>query len=257
MQHTQRMTRPRLTYRRALRIAGASAALIGAMSAPAAAAIPGANGAIKGCYARTDALLLGIPHSKGDARIVDENEGCRSYETLLFWNQTGPRGPTGPQGAQGDTGAAGPQGPTGERGPQGPAGPTGATGATGPAGISRATFAGGGLVNIKELAQVISKNLPAGSWAIAATANMTVARGRFANGEITQTSYCELRSGAVVIGGATDRRSLFSDQVGAATLSMNGGTHLPAGGEVSVWCSSQTTEGVNAQMMIMQVGAFF
>ena len=35
------------------------------------AAIPSADGQIKGCYARTNGLLLGIPHSKGDLRIVD------------------------------------------------------------------------------------------------------------------------------------------------------------------------------------------
>ena len=45
------------------------------------AAIPAADGQVKGCYAKTNGLLLGIPHSKGDLRIVDEDEACRSYET--------------------------------------------------------------------------------------------------------------------------------------------------------------------------------
>jgi hypothetical protein len=74
------------------------------------AAIPSSSGVFRGCYARTDGLLLGIPHSKGDLRLVDEGESCRSYETLVSWNQTGPQGATGPTGAQGP---AGPQGPAG------------------------------------------------------------------------------------------------------------------------------------------------
>jgi hypothetical protein len=57
------------------------------------AAIPGPGGVIKGCYATTEGLLLGIPHSKGDTRIVDSGEACRSYEKTLPWNQTGPQGP--------------------------------------------------------------------------------------------------------------------------------------------------------------------
>lgn len=55
------------------------------------AAIPGSDGVIKGCYATTNGLLLGIPHSKGDTRIVDSAEACRSYETPLSWSQQGPR----------------------------------------------------------------------------------------------------------------------------------------------------------------------
>jgi hypothetical protein len=103
----------------------------------ASAAIPAPDGAIKGCYATTNGLLLGIPYSKGDTRIVDSAESCRSYETPLTWNQTGPRGPAGPQGAKGDAGPQGPKGnagPDGASGPAGPAGPKGDTGATGPAG---------------------------------------------------------------------------------------------------------------------------
>jgi hypothetical protein len=110
------------------------------------AAIPGADGQIKACYANTNGLLLGIPHSKGDLRVVDEGEACRSYETTLKWNQKGIKGdtgatgaagslgPVGPVGADGLDGATGPAGPPGQMGPAGPAGPVGPEGAAGDVG---------------------------------------------------------------------------------------------------------------------------
>ena len=55
------------------------------------AAIPGSDGQIKGCYARTN----GLGHSKGDLRIVDSGEGCRAYEAAIKWSQTGPLGRLG------------------------------------------------------------------------------------------------------------------------------------------------------------------
>ena len=61
------------------------------------AAIPGSDGQIKGCYARTNGLTRD-PHSKGDLRIVDSGEGCRAYEAAIKWSQTGPAGPAGPAG---------------------------------------------------------------------------------------------------------------------------------------------------------------
>jgi hypothetical protein len=73
------------------------------------AAIPSGDGSVKACYAKTDGLLLGIPHSKGDVRIIDSGEGCRSYETQIIWNQEGLKGDqglTGPQGPPGDPGEA-------------------------------------------------------------------------------------------------------------------------------------------------------
>ena len=82
------------------------------------ASIPGPDGTVKGCYATTKGILLGIPHSKGDTRIVDSSEACRSYEKPILWNQQGPRGEVGPQGPEGD---AGPRGPQGDEGPAGPA----------------------------------------------------------------------------------------------------------------------------------------
>jgi hypothetical protein len=77
------------------------------------AQIPDSSGVIHACYAK----------SGGALRVIDNSvTNCKSTETSMNWNQTGPtgpagpQGPTGPQGLQGPTGAAGPQGPQGEPG---------------------------------------------------------------------------------------------------------------------------------------------
>jgi hypothetical protein len=74
----------------------ATVVLAAALGGGAWAAIPGSDGMIHGCYATTDGLLLGIPHSKGDLRAVDTGERCRSYERAVAWNQQGPAGEAGP-----------------------------------------------------------------------------------------------------------------------------------------------------------------
>ena len=70
-----------------------------AAAGTAYAAIPDANGVIRGCY---NVLT-------GSARIVDGNS-CGLLEKAISWQQTGPRGPAGVPGAQGPVG---PQGPAG------------------------------------------------------------------------------------------------------------------------------------------------
>lgn len=146
------------------------------------AAIPGNDGVIKGCYATTNGLLLGIPHSKGDTRIVDSAEACRSYETPLSWSQQGPKGdpgPQGPQGEKGDTGATGPKGDTGATGATGPQGPKGDTGPAGAAGASDVYIARG----------ASSLNVPAGSYAISAKASV------FTGDLDSQNASCALSTG--------------------------------------------------------------
>ena len=69
--------------------------------------------------------------SNGEVRIVETAGGCKSNETSLSWNITGP---TGPQGPQGESGLQGSTGSTGEVGPQGPPGPAGPAGPAGPPG---------------------------------------------------------------------------------------------------------------------------
>lgn len=63
----------------------------------ALASIPAADGVIHGCYHTTN----------GNLRVVDDatTASCRTGETAIQWNQTGPEGP------QGVPGPAGPQGP--------------------------------------------------------------------------------------------------------------------------------------------------
>jgi hypothetical protein len=250
----------------------------------ASAAIPAADGKIKACYAKTGGLLT----SKGDVRLVDENEACRSSETAISWNQKGPKGDPclpsdpaciGPKGDKGDKGDKGEPcapsdpacvGPPGEKGDKGdpclssdPAcvGPTGPKGA---AGISTVTFAG--TPAPVELGvfpgQVLSKRLPPGSWAIDAVINTSGVLGRpdQPGGDIFATLQCELRNGSDHIGYANDSRYFFPRGVRTyRAVSINGGAQIPEGGrEVSVWCrSNMGDEWVDrAQVMMMQIGGF-
>jgi hypothetical protein len=92
---------------------------------------------------RADTTINGCVTRAGRLRIVTAASACRSTETALSWNQTGPQGPQGaqgplgPQGPQGDPGPAGAQGPPGPQGSKGDAGtpgPQGVPGAQGPTG---------------------------------------------------------------------------------------------------------------------------
>jgi Collagen triple helix repeat (20 copies) len=97
----------------------ATVVTVAVASGIAAAQIPDPSGVIHGCYAK----------SGGTLRVVDNSvTTCKSTETSLNWNQTGPAGPTGPQGLQGPQGPVGPQGPEGPVGPAGPQGPQGEPG---------------------------------------------------------------------------------------------------------------------------------
>ena len=72
------------------------------------------------------------------------------------------------------------------------------------------------------------------------------------------TTACELRNGAAIIGSAVDRRFIPEDDSVDVSLTLNGGAAVPAGGgEVSLWCQSQGgATAKQAQMMILQVGGF-
>ena len=83
--------------------------------------------------------IHGCFDNKGALRIITPPATCKSNETPLNWNHTGPQGPQGqlgPIGPQGPVGLAGPQGPSGPAGPDGPAGAPGNHGPQGPAGIA-------------------------------------------------------------------------------------------------------------------------
>jgi hypothetical protein len=249
--YKEKAMKPNLTWRGG--IAAVVLAVLVASVGVGYAAIPSANGVISACYNSKS-------NPVGMLRVIDAEAGatCAKNEKLLTFNQTGPVGPAGPVGPVGPEGPAGPQGEQGLVGPAGPAGPAGPQGEPGPAGNSTATFAtiGGVFLNLNgTFTKVLSKNLPAGSWAVVATANTHALPGGEAAGNADLN--CELRNGSGFIGGATDRR--FIPVEGAKrSLSMNGGAQVPVGGgEVSLWCNSQSFDQIDsAQMMMIQVGGF-
>ena len=146
------------------------------------ASIPGGNGVINGCYLKS-----------GGLRVIDSAEQCKSNETALNFNQTGPQGPQGPAGP------IGPQGPQGLQGPQGTTGATGntgytvATGPTGPAGangtsdayIARAPASGFIFLD----SDIVSVSVPAGSYVINSKMTLVSADGD------PQTAQCTLSTG--------------------------------------------------------------
>jgi len=82
------------------------------LAGTAYAAIPGGDGLIHSCVAKTG----------GGLRVVDTDNGesCKSGEQQLAWNHQGPKGDAGPVGPAGPQGLEGPQGPAGPAGPAGP-----------------------------------------------------------------------------------------------------------------------------------------
>jgi hypothetical protein len=120
-----------------------------------------------------------------------------------------------------------------------------------------ATFSGQGSVTIgDQFTRVTGKTLSPGSWAVVATAN--VASGTAFGGDITRDTVCELRSQGNFIGGATDRRTIPSGQAATVTLSMNGGTQMPAGGgDISVACRWQGGGAIaDAQITAIRLDGF-
>jgi lamin tail-like protein/collagen triple helix repeat protein len=120
--------------RRGVRLVTLVGVLLALAGGVAYATIPGIDGVIHGCYAK----------SGGALRVIDGSvTGCKSGETSLDWNMRGPAGPQGAAGAVGPIGPAGPAGASGPAGPAGPAGSKGEAGATGPAGPKGDTGAAG------------------------------------------------------------------------------------------------------------------
>jgi hypothetical protein len=125
-----------------------------------------------------------------------------------------------------------------------------------------ATFAGcsgcGGFNNDGSFSRYVSKTLPAGSWAVVATANIATPPDDDVGGPLD--TVCELRNGSAYIGGATDSRMNTTGASVKSSLSMNGGAQVPAGGgEVSLYCKHPLGFGaVNyAQMMFIRLDGFF
>ena len=99
----------RLPRSRTAKIALPTVAALGAGGAFAAAAIPGADGTVTGCY-------MSAGGAQGNLRVIDEGETCGKNETQIKWNQKGVPGDRGPEGPIGPRGPDGPQGPAGANG---------------------------------------------------------------------------------------------------------------------------------------------
>ncbi len=124
------------------------------------------------------------------------------------------------------------------------------------------TFAGQGNVPIADnnvFTKVTSKSLPAGSYAIAATANLQIHVG--GQGTFYFDTACELRdTNGAFVGGGRDRREYASQETTTVSVSMNGGVQVPAGGgEVGLYCRYQSqaiSKTADGQMMIIRVDGF-
>jgi hypothetical protein len=105
--------------------------LVAVASTGAAASGTTAPLSYQGCVSQSSGSLY---HIKISSRTAPT---CQHGDTLVRWNERGPKGatgPVGPRGPQGEAGAAGVPGAQGDAGPTGPQGPKGDTGTTGPAG---------------------------------------------------------------------------------------------------------------------------
>lgn len=205
-------------------------ALVGlvATAGIASATIPSGN-VVDACYT-----------NGGFLRVIDADvTACGKNETSLAWNVQGP------QGEKGDVG---------ETGPQGPAGPAGTSVLANVTSVSSYTFVPNGI----NYEQILTKNLPEGTYAFIATVHMnstyTDVR-RFA---------CELRDGGTVLGGAASAYAFLEGgnlRTGTETLTLNGMAEVPAlGTDISIWCvNSGSAEGTmsGAQLLILKIGGSF
>jgi len=187
--------------------AGAAAVVGGSV---AFATIPDSAGAVHGCYDRL-----------GNLRVIDTDKHatCYPWETALNWNQAGA---PGAPGAKGDPGAPGATGPKGDPGPAGSAGPSGDS--------HTITKQNTDNVDIDAGAQLMSVNLPKGSWLVDVTVDSSTL-GLSTNHSVS----CQLGTGAVsygVIPANTDAGSAIG-----VTLTLHDAVTLPADGTETVTCT--------------------
>jgi type VI secretion system secreted protein Hcp len=93
-----------MTRSRILKLALPAAAVLGAGTAVAIAAIPSSSGIITACRVTTGS-------SPGALRVIDTEatpaQTCTTGEATITWDQQGPAGPPGPQGDPGPPGDSG------------------------------------------------------------------------------------------------------------------------------------------------------
>lgn len=201
------------------------------------ATIPGADGVIYGCFKQFGGTL----------RVIDAGrDRCSGKERPISWNVEGPKGDAGPAGPVGVAG------PAGLPGPAGPAGPAG--------GVSTVMFAiATKVVRLGEaFGEVAARHVPAGDWVAIATVNTTSEDFVWpSSSDLIRDVKCELRANGSPIGYAHDRRVIPGVDHVRRSLTVNGGAHLPGGGELSVWCQGQGADSVeHVQVMLMKVGGF-
>ena len=238
-------------------VAVGGAALM-AMGGFAWAAIPAGDGTIKGCYARSSGLLLGISHSKGDVRIVDSGENCRSYETLITWSQRGPQGDLGPVGPAGPPGPQGPVGPQGLRGADGqdgaagspgPVGLQGPQGPTGPAGPGSEAFIvrNDNLTGINEPGTILAAlDLPAGRYALFGKASI-----QNEDFDDARLGDCRLSTGDTT----TVALSSLNDGGWKQSVSVQDVLTLDGPGRVSLFCVTFRGAAKEAKLTAIKVNA--
>jgi hypothetical protein len=206
------------------------AAVLAAVGGAAYASIPDSSGVIHGCYLR----------SGGSLRVIDASvTGCKSTETALNWNQTGPQGPVGPQGP------AGPTGPTGPAGPQGPKGDTGPQGPAGTSGAAHAYFAtDSNLIGVGHEQDIGTlSNLPAGSyliWADVEAAGQTD----------TATIGCTLRNGSQVLNPYSGGAGLGVGTTETGSIGISGAASLASGASLHVHCANFAFSNSEAEVWV-------
>lgn len=252
----------RIALTRRLAITAAAVLGVSAAVGVATAAVPGGDGAIKGCYATSNGLL-GLTYTKGDTRIVDETEVCRSYEKAISWSQKGPKGDTGATGAtgeaclpsvpgcvgpQGEPGPPGKDGQTGKDGPQGPQGQQGIPGPSGPAGVSAAyTASRREAVNVTGGQEVVARSLPAGLYVLSAKVSISN------QDSDAQTTACSLNTASGSIDTSLGRPTGAVGGGREQTLALQGTATNP--GVMRLECQGFRTSASFAEMTAVRVGA--
>lgn len=206
--------------KRPLALAGALALVSGA--AIATGSIPNSSsGEVHLCFQKRGALERG----GAEVRIVDDEQNpgaCMRGDRELVMNQRGPTGPQGPAGEDGVDGEDGQDGATGPQGPAGTAGPAYTASLAGEVGV------------FSPLAPVISKNVPAGSYAI----NASVTLRNWDDDDVATGVYCVLRAGGTTLQRAPSESTL--DERGAIgyeeAVALQGTLNNFAGGQLDVSC---------------------
>ncbi len=227
-----------------------ASALVVAAAGITSAAIPGADGQVKACYAKTNGILLGIPHSKGDVRVVDASETCRSYETAISWNQRGPEGEQGPPGVSGADGADGvdgidgadgldgPAGPAGPQGPQGLQGPSGPQGPAGPSGTSAVYIVEGHPTAYQNSVEL---TVPPGSYLLTGTGEAYNHDGD------DQTHSCRLATGA--------EWSHYQDSLQSEAFAIQDTQYFPGRTTISLQCHGHEVLASGLTLTALKVDA--